>query len=391
MFDRLENLPLDPIFQLVADYQADPNPKKVDLGIGLYADLEGKPFVFPVVRKVFQKIDINNFNYQPIGGNKDFLRLSAELLFGKDVDSENLALHTVCGGTQACSLFNGLLAKEGNKNVDGDGDNQSERKILIATPTWPNHFAIFKSLPVVKFPHLDEAGEVNLFAHKEAVENAGNGSVLILHGGLTHNPTGRNLSLEQLKELIPLLREKSILVYLDFAYLGFGEGLEEDKKYAKLLFDELEDVALGLSFSKNASLYEHRTGVLIIKTKNKKSVESQLRQLTRESISMAPGAGQEVMTYILGEFYEEWEKEVNGVLKDIEYRKDLLLSKLGSEFDKLRECRGMFGLLPLTREQILRLKKESSVYIAESGRVNFAGLKPKDVDYIAEAIQKVRT
>src|SRR5690606_16229523 len=157
------------------------------------------------------------------------------------------------------------------------------------------------------------------------------------------------------------------------------------------LFEEVENVACAISFSKNASLYEHRIGSLIVKTKKKAVVESQLRQLTRESISMAPGLGQEVMTMVLKKHFEQWKKEVDGVREDMEYRKNLLLKDLPESFQNVKECKGMFGLLPLTKEQVLRLRKEYSVYITDNARINFAGIKPKEVGYVAKAIKEVCT
>jgi len=378
MFENFQQLPLDPIFQLLADYNADANPKKVNLGIGLYADYEGNPYVFPVIQKVFSEIDIHNFNYQPIGGNQEFLELSTKALLG-DFDQSRLALHTVCGGTQGCRLFNDLLF------ID-----DPRRKIFIGMPTWPNHLAIFKSFEIVKFDHLDEKGEVNMGAHLQALDQeAKAGDVLILHGGLTHNPTGKNLSMKQLKQLIPILNEKGIGLFVDFAYWGFGEGIEADRKYVQLLFEELEDVACAVSFSKNASLYEHRIGSLIIKTKKKREVESQLRQLTREAISMAPGLGQEAMTIVFKKYFEQWKSEVDAIRDDMEYRKELLLKELPEAFQAMKQCKGMFGLLPMAKEQVLRLRKEYSVYVTNNGRINFAGIKPKEVEYVAEALLKV--
>ena len=376
MFENLQHLPLDPIFQLLEDYNADPNPKKVNLGIGLYADYEGNPYVFPVIQKVFSEIDIHNFNYQPIGGNQEFLELSTRALLG-DFDQNQLALHTVCGGTQGCRLFNDLLL------ID-----QPQRRIFLGMPTWPNHLAIFKFFEIVKFDHLDAHGEVHMEAYLQALDEAKEGDVLIVHGGLTHNPTGKNLSIDQLKQLIPLLNEKGVGLFVDFAYWGFGEGIEADRKYVQVLFDELEHVACSVSFSKNASLYEHRIGSLIVKTKQKKVVESQLRQLTREAISMAPGLGQEVMTIVFKKYYDQWKKEVDDVREDMEYRKSLLLEQLPESFQKIRDCRGMFGLLPLTKEQVMRLRKEYSVYVTDNGRINFAGIRPREVGYVGEAVKE---
>lgn len=378
MFESLEKLPVDPIFRLFGEYLADKSEKKVNLGIGLYADGEGRPFVMPVVKKAFEKIDRENFNYQPIGGNEQFLRLTGELVFEELYDEKTLAAQATCGGTQAVSIFSEMTLRAYGK-----------RKFLVGLPTWGNYFAIFRSHEVVTFEHLDEQGNVNFEAYKKALEEAENGSVLVLQGALPHNPTGINLSLEQIESLIPLINEKEILVCMDMAYLGLGEGLGQDREYAKLCMSQVENFALGLSYSKNASLYEQRTGAIFVKTNDKEKVQSQMQRIARETISMAPGIGQEIMIHVLGPYRGEWEKELEEMRMSIENRKLELLGKLPEEFSYLKEARGMFGLLKLSKEQILRLKDEFAIYLLENGRVNFSGIKVADIDYIAKGIAGV--
>lgn len=378
MFEKLEQLPVDPIFRLFAEYLADKNPAKVNLGIGLYADGEGRPFVMPVVKRAFDEVDRENFNYQPIGGNEEFLRLSGELVFEELFDGERLAMQATCGGTQAVSIFSEMVLRAYGK-----------RKFLVSVPTWGNYFAIFRNHEVVTFEHLDEQGEVNFEAHKSAIMEAENGSVLVLQGALPHNPTGLNLSLEQIESLVELINEKEILVFMDMAYLGLGEGLKADREYAKLCLKRFNNFALGLSFSKNASLYEQRTGAIFVKTENKETslrLESQMQRIARETISMAPGIGQEMMINVLKNHRAQWEKELEEMRMSIESRKLKLIEGLPERFESLKEARGMFGLLKLSKEQILRLKEEYAVYLLENGRVNFSGIKVADIDYIAKSI-----
>ncbi len=377
MFEELKKIPTDPIFALLAEYEADPNPQKVNLGIGIYSTPEGKPYVFPSIQKAFREVDEENFNYQPINGNREFLNSSCDFLLGA-AWHEKVALQATCGGTQACRLF-GDLAFEAKGKIP----------IYIGTPTWSNHFDVFKALDIRKFNHLSEGGEVNFTEYKRVSENAEKGAILMLHGGLTHNPSGKNLSLEQIKELIPIWKERQIFIFIDHAYLGFGLGLEEDKKFAKICFENLEQVALSLSFSKNASLYEHRTGVLMIKDGDKEAVASQLGQLARESISMAPGIGQEIMLNIFKNHLSQWEAELEEVRQDIEERKLSLLDGLGESFASALTSRGMFGLLPFTPEQVQKLKSEYSIYLPNNARINFAGIPKKAIEYLREGFGKV--
>ncbi len=376
MLKNLQTLPLDPIFQLLDDYERDLNPLKVNLGIGLYANEMGENIVFESVKKAFHQVDDSNFVYQPIGGNRDYLNLVTKLVLGDETDLEGIAMLATCGGTQACRIFGDLLARD-----------EIDREIYIPTPTWGNHFAVFSGLKSKTFPHLAGADSVNFEGYKQALSEAKFGSVLMLHGGLTHNPTGLNLSYNQLQELIPIMLEKQIVVFIDAAYLGFGEGFERDAAYVRLLFDNLPNVATGISFSKNASLYEHRTGVLLIRTDRKATFETQMQQLLRESISMAPGLGQEIMANILANQKLNWLDEVEKARISLESRKNLLLSSLPENFKYLTECRGMFGFLPLTEAQILQLRSDFAIYMPTSGRVNFGGIKIQDIDYLASSIK----
>ncbi len=377
MLTSIKKLPQDPIFQLLHEFIEDQHENKINLGIGLYSNAEGHPYVFPSIKKAFQEVDTDNFNYQPIAGNREFLNLSADLALDNP-DHSYLAMQSTCGGTQACRLFNDLILR-----------HEGKKKILVGLPTWGNHFAVFKDMEPITFDHLNEKGEPNFSAYDQALQEATNKSILLLQGGQTHNPTGKNLSLKQIQKLIPIINEKEIIVFIDCAYLGFGERFEEDRKYLKLCYLNIDNFAFGLSYSKNASLYEHRTGALFIKTKNKEATESQLQQLARESISMSPGLGQEIIVNILKNNKEEWLQEVEEVREDIEHRKNSLLAQLPKEFSYLKNCRGMFGVLQLSPEKIQKLKEEFHIYISGNGRINFAGIRPKKVPYIADSISSL--
>lgn len=375
MFQNLTQLPPDPIFNLLSEYKSDPRPNKVNLGIGIYTTEEGDPFVCPTVKKAFREVNENDFNYQPLQGMPSFMELSAKLILG---DTTNIALQATCGGTQACRMMNDLISTD-SPNTD----------LLVATPTWGNHFAVFKDLNHIKFDHLTPDGSINPDSYHQVIESAKPNSVLLLHGGLTHNPTGLNLKLDQIKELIPKIREKQIFVFIDAAYLGFGEGFEEDCEYVRIFFRELPKVAVGVSFSKNASLYEHRTGLLMVKCESeseKNIVSSQLQQINRASVSMVPGIGQEIMSNVLTNYESDWITDIDQMRTSIDTRKNSLLDKLPDQFAKMRQTRGMFGFAPLSLTQIRTLKTDHAIYILENTRVNFAGIKTKDIDYIAKSI-----
>lgn len=382
MYTSLPQLPLDPIFKLFGEFLADTNPNKVNLGIGLYADDEGKPFVFPSVKKAFLEVDNSNFDYAPLRGNPVFLDKSFEFIFENCIDTNLIAKQSSCGGTQAIRLFADLFKK----------GLETEPKLLYGAPTWGNHLAIFKGYTQIAFNHLNDAkSEANLQNYIEAIEVADLGSVLLMHGGLTHNPTGLNLKESELDELIVAANNKKIAVFVDSAYLGFGDDIEAEKRYLQKLLMKLDNVAIGISFSKNASLYEHRTGILFVKCDSEDSkvaVESQLQQLCRESVSMSPGIGQEVMANIYEGHFENWLSELDSLRLGLDAKRNSLIEKLPA-LSYLQECRGMFGMLQLSADQILRLKEEFSVYISTNGRINIAGINPGNLDYLASSIAAV--
>jgi aspartate aminotransferase len=379
VFEKLPRLPLDPIFKLQADYVKDTNPHKVNLGIGLYADENGNPVVLDTVKKAFSEVDINDFNYQPISGNPTFLNLASNLIFNRDLTG-SLALQSTCGGTQAIRMFADLCQRE-----------HSDSTILIGLPTWGNHLAICKNLKIVTFDHLNESGFSSLENYKSVLTSAPKNSILLLHSGKTHNPTGQNLSINQILSLTDLIESKNIKILVDAAYFGFGTAINTEVEWFNQIFINFSNIAIAFSFSKNASLYEHRTGFLAVKTSAKEIVQSQLQQLARESISMAPGLGQEIMINILSNKKTEWLQEVEQIRTILNERRQTFMNSLSSGFESLKSSQGMFGLLNFTPNQIQRLVDEYSIYISRNGRLNFAGLNSHNMDYVISGINKILT
>jgi aspartate/tyrosine/aromatic aminotransferase len=381
MFPTFQQIPLDPIFQLLAEYKADKNPHKVNLGIGLYADDQGSPVVLDVIKKAFHQVDDSNFDYQPIGGNRDFLESTANLIF-KNPNFDKLAMQATCGGTQSIRMMADLVGIEANS----EGYSPT---LIIGLPTWSNHLAIFKNFAIQKYEHLQEDGFASLENLKLAIELSPNKSVLLLHGGRTHNPSGQNLIIDQLSEIADLINQKEIKVFFDSAYFGFGDSFENDQEFLTRTHQLFNNFAVGFSYSKNASLYEHRTGALFIKTSNNQAVESQLQQNAREVISMAPGLGQEVMLNVLTNHLQEWQQEIDQIRQTLETRKQLLIKNLSLDFAYLGSSSGMFGLLPFSTEQLETLKTEHSIYLPKNGRINFAGVNPTNLDYLIEKFSQV--
>ncbi len=377
MLKKLLELPKDPIFLTQKKYLEDPNPKKINLGIGFYYDAQGNDFVFPSIQKSFQEIDTSNFYYCPIGGNKKFLDLTGNMLFDYLYKPHQVAVQQVCGGTHGVAVVAEILRLAGYD------------KLLIGDPTWGNHYKIFHGFDFVKINHLKEDFTPDFLSYKKAIREAEEGSVLLLHGGLTHNPTGFNLSLDEQISITSLINEKKIFTLIDFAYLGFGEGLQSDKCFAKYLFNTIDNVGIVLSFSKNASLYKQRTGAVFIKTKNKAEVESNMQAYIRRTISNPPGIGAEIMIKVYEKYFGEWITELENAREDIEQRRKMLADKLPDNFKFIKKGKGLFGLLGLSREQVERIEKEFSIYMPPNSRINFGGVKIDEIDRIAEAIREV--
>lgn len=375
-FSHLQQIPKDPLFLLYEEYLADSRTNKVNLGIGIYTDTKGKPFVYPSVQKGAKMINTSNFNYDPIGGNRKFLELSGKLLFGESFDSKKMALQQSCGGTHGLAVLAEFFRRINRKTL------------LVGTPTWANHFGIFHDFEVREFAHLQE-GKVSEVSYEEAIQNAPHGSILLLHGGSTHNPTGLNLSETVFEKWGKLLNEKDIFVLVDFAYLGFGNGLEKDRQFALEILKHVKNSAFTLSYSKNAAMYKHRLGAIFIPCNDVDLVESNLQNIIRQSISTTPGFGAEVMNIVLEQFPNEWFAELDEARIDIDERRNQLLDLLPERFQFLRECRGMFGMLGISPEQIERLKKEFAIYMPKSSRVNFGGIQTNQIIYIAESLKQV--
>ena len=375
--DSLDLLPPDPLFGLFREFLADPRAEKVNLGIGVYSDPAGRPFVFETVKKVARSLDFSNFNYDPIGGNPEFVERAGKFLFGAAAGNLEFAAQQTCGGTHALALFRELARILG------------VNRIALGTPTWANHAGIFGDCEIVEFPHLAN-GEPSFANYEKAVDELPPKSILLIHGGATHNPTGRNLAAAKFARLAGKINSREIFVLVDFAYLGLGDGLDADRKFAIELFEQFENCAIALSFSKNASLYRHRLGALFVKSgAGESAVASHLQKIIRRTVSNLPGFGAEIMARILADDFENWRDELEKMRLDLVDRREKLVAKLPPRFANLRDGRGLFGLLGIAGNEVERLKKEFAIYLPNSARINFGGLPKNEIDRIAENIATV--
>jgi len=250
MWTPLTPLPPDPIFGLDEQFRADSRDNKVYLALGLYFDEQAEPVVFSAVQTAAKQLQTDNYNYLPIRGHAGFLdQVATHLLPGENLDQ--IALQQTTGGSQAVKVFGDLV------NLA-----QEESKIFIGVPTWGNHIPLFKPHELETFNHWDGKGRASLENYLAVIEKMNPKDTLLLHGGRTHNPTGQNFTITELDQLLPVIKERDINVFIDFAYWGYGESWEADRDWVKKCWDSLDHVAVGISFSKCATLYRHRLGTL---------------------------------------------------------------------------------------------------------------------------------
>lgn len=370
----------DPIFMRLDRFRADKNPDKVNLGIGIYSDEEGQPFVPPSVQQAAKRIDTKNFNYVSMQGDTKFLNQIKKFILG-ETDS-HVAVQQSAGGTHALRIAGRLL------------NSQGVNQFVWGTPSWGNYKNILDVENHVNFNHLDEAGDINFEAYKQAIETVKDpeNTLFLLQGAQTHNQTGKNLTMEHLKKIVPILKKRNMWTMVDAAYIGLGEGFTEDLKPIRFLFESLEKVMVAVSFSKNASLYRQRLGGLFIKTSNnthKDLVETFMQVEIRKTISNPPAFGAMLMRDVFENNLSGWMTDVDNMRASVEKRKMTLIKGLNGKIDYLKDCRGMFGIVQASEEQIETLAQNYGVYILPSGRINFSGIPMDSMDHLITAFDEV--
>ena len=376
-FFDLAELTDDPLALTYRECMLDPNPNKVNLCVGIYADDEWKPFVFESIKKAAKEVDITNNDYYIVQWNALFLQNTGKLIFSENFDSEKYAMQQVCGGAHAISIFSQLLKKQWRKVV------------YLGLPTWTNHQGIFEDFELRTFEHLDR-NAVNLEAYKKAFEEAPEYATFIIHVWPTHNPTGVNITASQICEWADLINKKNICLLLDAAYMWFGNGLEADLEEIRIFDRHIHNYTLAFSHSKNASLYKQKVGALYMKTPNKKAIESHIRRIVHRSISNPPGFGVEIMSIVHAKYQREWKEELESVRLNLQKRREMLANILPERFSFIREGKGLFSILWLSELEVEKLKNQYGIYMPKSSRISFWGLKNSDTHYVWEAISKLK-
>jgi aromatic-amino-acid transaminase len=395
LFARVEMAPHDPILGVTEAYNNDPNPNKVNLGVGVYTDDNGKVPVLECVRRAEQQMaaSASPRNYLPIDGLKTYDRAVQEVLFGADSpvlkDGRVVTVQTL-GGTGGLKIGADLL-----RRVNPTAD------VWISDPSWENHRAIFEyaGYRVNAYPYYDaETHGLKFDSMIEAFEKMPSGSVVLLHA-CCHNPTGVDLRDEQWDRVIEVMNRRGLVPFLDIAYQGFADGLDADASAVRRFSSACPTIVVSSSFSKSLSLYGERVGAFSIVTQDAEEagrVLSQVKRVIRTNYSSPPTHGSQAVSMVLTtpDLRAMWETELGQMRDRIKVMRRQLVDKiraLRADFDVsfVVEQRGMFSYSGLDREQVRRLREEYSIYTIDSGRICVAALSSRNIDYVAKAVATV--
>jgi len=394
MLDNLEQLPADPILGLAAVARADTNPDKVDLTLGVYMNEQGVCPVFEAVRKA-QRILVEEETtktYMPAAGDAAFNRGLQTLLLGAGHAAMQDARVTSIQAPGGCGAL-----RIGAEIIFAAA---SGAKVWVSDPTWPVHLPLLGSVGLAfeNYRYYEPATHgVNFEGMVEDLKRAGAGDVVLLHG-CCHNPCGADLSPEQWGVIADLAEHQGFIPFVDIAYQGLGDGLDEDAAGVRLLAERLPELIVAASSSKNMGLYRERTGATVFvcrSEENARAVLSQALAAARRVYSMPPAHGALIAGHILStpDLDRLWRAElvdmcgrINGLRSSI---REKLEAATGRDFTFIEKEKGMFSFLGLSAEQTVRLREEHSVYMLNSSRINVAGVNARNIDYLAAAVARV--
>ena len=395
LFSNVQQAPPDAILGLTEQYKADTNPKKVNLGVGVYQDATGKLPLLRCVEVAERRLaeEPKAKGYLAIDGLATYDQDVKELVFGQDspVLAENRVVTVqALGGTGALKLGADFL-----RQVSPDA------KVLISNPSWENHQALFTraGFTVEKYRYYDaEAKGVDVDGMIADLEAADAGTIVVLHA-CCHNPTGYDISTADWARVIDVVNDKKLTAFLDMAYQGFSQGIEEDGAVIRLFADSVPTFFVSTSFSKSFSLYGERVGALSVvctDAHEAKRVLSQMKIVIRTNYSNPPTHGAALVETVLGddELRAQWVTELGEMRDRIKSMRTALVDGLraaGVEgMDYITDQVGMFSFSGLTKDQMVRLRNEFGVYGTDTGRICVAALNPDNVGYVSEAIAAVK-
>lgn len=394
MLDSLERLPPDSILGLAAIARADTNPHKIDLTVGVYMDESGITPVFDAIASAQRTLVENETTkvYMAPSGDEQFNLGMRKLVLGEDsaaLRDNRVSSIQAPGGCGALRIGAEIIqaARPG-------------ARVWVSDPTWPVHIPLLGSvgLKFETYRYYDPASHgVNFDAMVEDLKQAGPDDVLLLHG-CCHNPCGADLTLEQWGVIADMAEAQGFMPFVDIAYQGMGDGLEQDAAGIRLLAERLPEMIVAASCSKNMGLYRERTGITLFvcrDTDNAEALLSQAAVAARRVYSMPPAHGAILAGKVLSDpaLTASWKQELEGMCSRINSLRSALVKELAAQCDRdfsfIANEKGMFSFLGLTKEQALLLRSEHSVYMLDSSRINVAGINAGNVAPLAKAVASV--
>ncbi len=393
-FSGIPPAPSDSIFGLMAQYHQDSRSCKVDLTAGIYKNESLKTPILKVVKQIESHLltQEGNKEYLPIEGDKRYLELVSEMVFGKTLSSvlsECISGFQTVGGTGALRI-----AGEFIKHHIGE-------KVYVSDPSWPNHRGVFSQagLTVGHYPYYNRnTNGINFTQMEQFLKQIPPKSVVLLHAGC-HNPTGKDLSHAEWEMIYHICREGQLIPFFDAAYLGFHGTPEEDAYPIRLFAKKGIEMMVAVSFSKTFSLYGERIGALFVLSASgvmANNITSQIKIIIRRNYSNPPMHGMHIVAGILNDplLKAGWLGELAQMRERIASMKKQFSLQISSkvvnkDYTYLQDAKGMFCFCSLDPEAVERLKREYAVYMTEDSRVNLAGLIPSNIDYVVDSIAKV--
>lgn len=392
MFEQLDALPPDPILGLIAAYAADPNPKKIDLGIGVYRDEFGNTPMLDCVGAAEQILLDTQTTKTYLGppGVVGFNQAITELILGKDnevIKQGRVRTVQTPGGTGALRVAADLMKVA-----------KPETELWASDPTWANHLALFPGagIPMHSYPYFDaQKSSLRFDDMMAALQQREPGDAVLFHA-CCHNPCGVSPNPEQWQAIANLAGERGFTPVVDIAYMGFERGVEEDSRCIRLFAEQCPEVIFASSCSKNFAMYRERVGavsVIAASTEKAAAAESVIHNVTRKNYSMPPAHGPAVIDIILhsDELTAQWQEElavmrnrINGLRKTLSER--IAEAGIQRDFSFIQRQSGMFSFMGLTVEQVQRLRDEFAIYTVNSSRVNVASFNESNMDYFVEAL-----
>lgn len=384
LFAALDRQPADALLGLIGLYRADPRPTKIDLGVGVYRNDAGETPVLRAIKAAERQLAASQPTKAYLGAEGDarFVDLLAPIVFGDTLAAApRLTGVQTPGGTGALRLAAELIAR-GSRNIT----------VWIGTPTWPNHAPIFREagLSVASHPFFDAAsGTIDFTAMTDALQQAAPGDVVLLHG-CCHNPTGAELTADQWQALTALLVERQLIPLIDLAYQGLGRGLDEDAAATRAIMAAVPEAIIAYSCDKNFGLYRDRVGALWVQAASSDGVAAirdNILVLARSLWSMPPDHGAAAVRTILEDAARtaDWKAELEEMRQRIAGLR-VALGQADARLAPLATQGGMFAMLPLPRAAVLALRESHGIYMADSGRINIAGLRADTVAPFVAAI-----